>query len=189
MYVPVLTTARLILRPLESADADAIQQRFPRWEIVRFLAAGIPWPYPADGAEKYVGDIALPAMQAGQEWHWSIRPTTLPDQLIGVVSLMDRPDNNRGFWIDPDWQGQGFASEAAMAVTGFWFETLGRSVLRARKATANKLSQRISARTGMRLIRTEPGHYVSGRHVTEIWEITQDEWRAQHSEKSTQAKS
>jgi RimJ/RimL family protein N-acetyltransferase len=71
---------------------------------------------------------------------------------------MEKPDNNRGFWIDPDWQGQGFSSEAAAAVTGFWFETLGRSALRAPKATTNKPSRRISERTGMRLVRTKEGH-------------------------------
>jgi RimJ/RimL family protein N-acetyltransferase len=118
MNVPVLTTTRLILRPLELADAGAIQKQFPQWEIVRFLVAEIPWPYPADGAERFIRDLALPAMKAGREWYWSIRPSHLPDQLIGIVSLMDKPDNNRGFWIDPVWQGRGFASEASAAITG-----------------------------------------------------------------------
>lgn len=134
--------------------------------------------YPADGAEIFVRDIALPAMEAGREWHWSIRPMRSPNQLIGVVSLMDKPDNNRGFWIASDWQGKGLAMEASAAVTGFWFETLGRSLLRAPKPAVNEPSRRISERTGMRLVRTVEGHYVSGRHLTEIWEITKDEWRA-----------
>lgn len=178
MNVPTLTTARLILRPLELADAASIQKQFPQWEIVRFLVAQIPWPYPADGAERFVRDLALPAMRAGHEWHWSIRPSHLPDQLIGIVSLMTKPDNNRGFWIDPAWQGRGFASEASAAVTDFWFETLDRSVLRVPKAAANTPSRRISERTGMRLVRTAEEHYVSGRQLSEIWEITRDEWRA-----------
>lgn len=188
MNVPVLTTDRLILRPLELADADFIQKRFPRWEVVRFLVADIPWPYPGDGAERFVREIALPAMQAGREWHRSIRPTKSTDQLIGVISLMDKPDNNRGFWIDPDWQGQGLASEASAAVTRFWFETLGRSVLRVPKAATNTPSRRISERTGMRLVRTEEGQYVSGPHLTEIWEITRGDWCARSSEKATQAR-
>jgi ribosomal-protein-alanine N-acetyltransferase len=44
MNIPVLITDRLILRPLELADADSIQKLFPRWEIVRFLVAEIPIP-------------------------------------------------------------------------------------------------------------------------------------------------
>ena len=47
---PALCTERLLLRPLELADADAIQQLFPQWEVVRYLNALVPWPYPADGA-------------------------------------------------------------------------------------------------------------------------------------------
>ncbi|MEW6642754.1 MAG: GNAT family N-acetyltransferase [Pseudomonadota bacterium] len=187
MNIPVLTTTRLVLRPLELADAASIQKRFPRWEIVRFLVAEIPWPYPADGAERFVRELALPAMQAGREWHWSIRPASSSDQLIGVVSLMDKPDNNRGFWIDPDWQGQGVASEASAAATDFWFETLGRSVLRVPKAAINTPSRRISERTGMRLVGTTEGHYVSGRHLTEVWEITRDEWRARSSQPIAQS--
>ena len=40
---PVLETRRLILRPLRQEDVPAIQRRFPRWEIVRYLAARVPW--------------------------------------------------------------------------------------------------------------------------------------------------
>lgn len=115
MNVPALNTARLILQPLELADADAVQKQFPHWGIVRFLVAGIPWPYPADEAERFVRELAIPAMQGGREWYWSIKPASSPDRLIGIVSLMDQPDNNRGFWVDPDWQGQGFALEASAA--------------------------------------------------------------------------
>jgi hypothetical protein len=31
--LPILTRSRLQLRPLELADADALQQVFPRWQI------------------------------------------------------------------------------------------------------------------------------------------------------------
>src|SRR5207253_6299536 len=41
---PILYTERLILRPLELADAEAIQQQFPNWEVVRYLNARVPWP-------------------------------------------------------------------------------------------------------------------------------------------------
>jgi RimJ/RimL family protein N-acetyltransferase len=39
MDIPTFYTERLILRPLELADAEAIQQRFPHWEVVRYLNA------------------------------------------------------------------------------------------------------------------------------------------------------
>src|SRR5947209_19234020 len=110
---PVLATKRLILRPLALADAPAVQAIFPRWEIVQFLAPGVPWPYPEDGAETYIRDFVLPGMAAGGEWHWSIRRRAEPARLIGVVSLWDVPDHNRGFWLDPAWHGQGLMTEAS----------------------------------------------------------------------------
>jgi [ribosomal protein S5]-alanine N-acetyltransferase len=174
---PTLTTSRLILRPIEVSDADAVQALFPRWEIVRFLASHVPWPYPPDGALTFIRDVALPAMQQGTEWHWSIRPNTAPDRLIGVISLVDKPMDNRGFWLDPAWQGRGFMSEAVDAATGFWFETLERPVLHAPKAAANLRSRRISEQSGMRLIERVERDYVSGRLPAEIWEITRAEWR------------
>ncbi|MDQ0124038.1 RimJ/RimL family protein N-acetyltransferase [Pseudomonas lini] len=179
MDICTLYTERLILRPLELADAEAIQQQFPHWEVVRYLNALVPWPYPADGALTYLRDIALPAMARGEEWHWSIRLKSTPEQLIGNVSLMNEQDNNRGFWLAPQWQGQGLMSEASAAVTDYWFQTLGRSVLRVPKALPNIGSRKLSQRTGMRLIATDDGDFVSGRLPREIWEITREEWLQQ----------
>jgi hypothetical protein len=65
-----LETARLILRPLEISDAKEVQVLFPQWEIVRYLASRVPWPYPSDGAYKFYRDVALPAIDRGEEWHW-----------------------------------------------------------------------------------------------------------------------
>jgi ribosomal-protein-alanine N-acetyltransferase len=175
---PVLTTARLVLPPLELADADAVQDRFPRWEIVRFLDRHVPWPYPPDGAITFIRDMALADMRKGQAWHWSIRLKTAPEQLIGVIGLMDKPGDNRGFWLDPIHQGLGLMSEAAETVTDFWFETLGRPLLRVVKAASNTRSRRVSERAGMRLIETTDREFVSGSHPAELWEITREEWRA-----------
>jgi RimJ/RimL family protein N-acetyltransferase len=51
---PTLYTERLILRPLQLADADAVQQLFPHCDVVRYLNAAVPWPYPEDGAEHWL---------------------------------------------------------------------------------------------------------------------------------------
>lgn len=179
MDIPTLYTERLILRPLELADAEAIQRLFPHWEVVRYLNAFVPWPYPTDGALTYLRDNALPSVARGEEWHWSIRLKSAPGQLIGNISLMNEQDNNRGFWLAPKWQGQGLMSEASAAVTEYWFKPLGRSVLRVPKAALNVGSRKLSQRTGMRLIGTDEGDFVSGRLPREIWEITREEWLQQ----------
>lgn len=175
--ITALETHRLLLRPLSIADAPAVQEKFPHWAIVQFLSSVIPWPYPDDGALSFIRDIACPAMARGTAWHWSIRPKASADELIGVIALMDGAEDNRGFWIASEWQGRGFATEAANVVTDFWFETLGKLVLRVPKAIANTPSRRISVTGGMRVVASGERNYVSGRLPAETWEITREEWR------------
>ncbi|MCH9406013.1 GNAT family N-acetyltransferase [Pantoea agglomerans] len=178
MKTPLLKTERLILKPLISEDAVQIQKLYPRWEIVRYMVASVPWPYPEDGAQNYVNNVALPDIAKGVAWFWTIRRHEWPDEVMGLICLYDVEDNNRGFWLAPEYQRQGYMREASIAVTDYWFNTLNKTVLRAPKAALNSRSQRISARSGMRLIRTEKKDYVSGRLDSEIWEITRDEWNA-----------
>jgi [ribosomal protein S5]-alanine N-acetyltransferase len=166
-----------LLRPLELADAEQAQSLFPHWEIVRYLANTVPWPYPQDGAYIYYRDAALPAMDRGDQWHWTLRLKTEPDRLIGSVSLM-KGENNRGFWLGLPWHGQGLMTEACEAVTDYWFNSLKYPVLRAPKAIANTASRRISEKSGMRMVAREDRDYVSGRLPSEIWEITAEEWNA-----------
>jgi len=175
---PTLETSRLWLQPLQLADADQIQSLFPHWEIVRFLAGRVPWPYPPDGALTYCRGIALPAAERGEEWHWSPRLKSNPAQIIGSISLIRAENHNRGFWLGLPWQGQGLMSEACAVVTDYWFDVLKFPVLRVPKAIANTASRRISVSQGMRVVSTEEREFVSGRLPAEIWEITADEWRA-----------
>lgn len=176
--IPQLQTPRLILRPLELSDADRIQKIFPHWEIVRHLASVIPWPYPADGAITYIRDLALPAMARHDEWHWTLRLRTNPGLVIGSIGLMKHETDNRGFWLAREFHGQGLMSEAADAVTDYWFDVLKMPVLRAPKAIANVESRRISEKQGMRVIATVERDYVSGRLPAEIWETTAAEWHS-----------
>lgn len=178
--LPTLNTTRLALQPLQLDDAPAIQALFPHWQIVRYLANRVPWPYPADGALRYLRDIALPAMQQGREWHWTLRPRQQPRQLIGQISLYDAPNDNRGLWLAPPWQGQGLMQEAFWAVAAYWFSVLERPLLRATKASANQGSRRLSERCGMHLVATTESDYVEGRLASEIWEITREQWQ-QHT--------
>ncbi len=175
---PVLETRRLLLRPLELADAEQAQALFPRWEIVRFLTNAVPWPFPADGCRTYYRDVALPAVERGDEWAWTLRLKASPDQLIGSISVMRGAKINRGFWLGLPWQRQGLMTEACDAVTDYWFEVLKFPILRVPKAIENLGSRRISEKQGMRLVATEEHNYVSGRLPSEIWEITAEEWRA-----------
>lgn len=178
---PEIVTERLLLKPLVSADADQIQQVFPRWEIVRYLIASVPWPYPPGAAQHYVDNVALAAVKEGRGWFWTLRRKEKEQELIGVICLMATEDNNRGFWLVPEWQGHGYMTEACEAVTDFWFNALDRDVLRAPKAADNTRSKKLSERSGMRLVRSDKAHYVAGELDSELWEITREEWNKRHA--------
>ena len=120
-----LHTDRLVLRPLQLSDAPQTQRLFPQWEIVKYLNSIVPWPYPADGAITYYRDVVFPAVERGDEWHWTLRLKKSPDQHIGSIGLMKGKPDNRGFWLGLPWHGQGLMTEAVIAANDFWFDVLG----------------------------------------------------------------
>src|SRR5258708_23466849 len=177
-----LETARLVLKPIALDDAPHIQAIFPRWEIVKHLGSVVPWPYPPDGALTYIRDVALLKIARGELWDWTIRLKSEPDALIGVIGLKKIPGDHRGFWLAPEWQRRGLMTEAADAVTDYWFDVLKEPVIRIPKAIANTTSRRVTEKQGMRVVAIVARDYVSGRLPAEIWETTADEWRARRRE-------
>jgi RimJ/RimL family protein N-acetyltransferase len=176
--IGALETNRLVLQPLQLADAEQTQVLLPQWEMVKYMGARVPWPYPADGAFTYYRDFAVPGMEQGKEWHWTLRLRQARKEPIGAISLIAKDGYAaRGFWLGLPWQGRGLMTEAVVAVNDYCFDVLGFSTLRAPKAVANVSSRRISEKTGMRVIAMEERDYVSGRFLSEVWEITADEWR------------
>jgi RimJ/RimL family protein N-acetyltransferase len=176
--VPEGQTERLILRPAALTDAEQIQSIFPDWQVVQFLANRVPWPYPTDGAFHYLRDVALPLMERGESWEWTLRLRNEPDTIIGSLRLVLQDGHNRGFWLGVPWHGHGYMSEACAWANDFWSLSLSFPVLRVAKAVANTASRRISAKHGMRIVGSGEQHYVSGVQPSETWEITADEWRA-----------
>jgi [ribosomal protein S5]-alanine N-acetyltransferase len=71
--IPELETERIWLRPVRLEDAEQTPQLFPQWEIVKYLGAVVPWPYPPDGARTFYSEVAIPQMERGEEWHWTLR--------------------------------------------------------------------------------------------------------------------
>jgi RimJ/RimL family protein N-acetyltransferase len=175
---PVLQTPRLVLRPLRTKDAPVIQKRFANWEVVRWLDARVPWPYPADGAANFV-NACLAEMASGEASHWAIVPKKGPADLIGVINL--RPDDGathdqRGFWLDPACRGKGLMSEAASRVTDYAFGKLGWPCLWLSNAQDNHASRRIKEKQGARLVDMMIGRFVSGEATRMVWLLEREDW-------------
>ena len=99
---PTLQTRRLVLRAPRESDTPVVQRRFPQWEIVRYLHAEAPWPYPHDG----------PAPAEDEPQDRGARKEPSGDHAEGWLRCADRIDlaledrrgelrDQRGFWLDP----------------------------------------------------------------------------------------
>jgi len=179
---PVLETARLILRPYEARDIPAVQRIFPQWDLVRWLHAGIPWPYPDDGAATNMAEC-LARRAKGERFFWAV---TLKgsDDLVGRIDLWPfdgKVRDMRGFWLDPALHGQGLMTEAAEAVTAYAFEVLGWPFLYLTNAVANRASARVKEKQGAELVAVEQRDYVSGPAEGQIWRLDRDAWLARRA--------
>jgi RimJ/RimL family protein N-acetyltransferase len=174
----VLHTPRLVLRPLRSKDAPVVQKRFAQWDVVRWLNAQVPWPYPADGAATFVA-TCLAEMAEGAKSHWAIVPRKGPADLIGAISLW--PDDGwsqdqRGFWLDPAFQRHGLMTEAADRVTDYAFRALGWPCLWLSNAQDNHASRRIKERQGAKLVDMKIGRFVGGEASRMVWLLERETW-------------
>lgn len=133
MTVPVLTTSRLVLRPLRPDDAPAIVAGVGDWEVAQWLAV-VPHPYGAGDAQRFLSEI-VPAAEA----IWAIDDGAL----AGVISV----DGELGYWLARDRWGRGYATEAGRAVVD-WHFARGARVLPSGYLDGNHRSGGVLAKLG-----------------------------------------
>ncbi|OGP51930.1 MAG: GNAT family N-acetyltransferase, partial [Deltaproteobacteria bacterium RBG_13_43_22] len=146
MKTPILTTDRLILRPVTLSDAPAIQKYFNNWNIIKNLTTDVPWPYPDDGAEYFLKNIALPKVAEGSSQMWGIYIKDCLDELVGIIEYHFNNDlggGNRGFWLAEPFWGKGYMSEAVTAVQDYLFFELGINRIIVVNAKSNIGSRRV----------------------------------------------
>ncbi len=180
MRPPILETERLILRPLKLSDAEAYFRYFNEWEIVRYLGKGVPWPYTPDYASQFI-EMMLSEKQ-NDILFWAITckgRAGLSDELIGGIEVyLNAEDTHRGFWLGLPFHNNGFMTEAASAVTDYWFYTLGKKVMRLRNAIGNTSSKRIKEKNGAEFIGLVKKNYMDPLFTeAEAWEITKERWK------------
>lgn len=152
-----LTTARLVLRAPEDADADALcayharnRERFAPWEP--------PQATDLAGQRAWIADVRA---QSSLD-----RPTSLLAfaregmPLIGVVGLSGftavPATAMVHYTVDGAYEGRGYASEAVRAVLEYAFTVLGRDAVSAYYHPDNVRSGRLLERLGFRIVSVTP---------------------------------
>ncbi|MDQ0894251.1 GNAT family N-acetyltransferase [Agromyces ramosus] len=185
-----LRTERLVLRPLEASDAADVYeyQRIP--EVLRYL----PWPE-RDRTEGYAHTAKRAAGRLlVVDDDFVVLAAELPgtrsvddprrDRVIGDfmirVSSAKHAQLELGWVLHPDFQGLGYAAEAAGAVLDFVFETLNphrvQAFLDARNAASAALCERLGMRREATILEEE---YNDGEwQDTAIYGVLRREWAA-----------
>ena len=175
--VPILQTARLILRPWEPADANFVLDLYSRWEVQRFI--GNPPRVMASRAEAQERINAWQHMDQPVHAVWAVQLRE-SGQLVGTLLLKSIPasggslplqpsgDTEIGWHFHPDHWGHGFASEAAAAVLDYALAA-GLKRIVAVTAPANTASQKVCGRIGMRHLGQTEKYYNS---LCELFEAT-----------------
>ncbi len=174
----VLETPRLRLRLLRMSDAPHIQALFPRWEIVQYMAASIPWPYPENGARQFL-EAVLPKNETREQYDWAITLKSEEDDLlIGAIGLYpSSKEDNRGFWLREAYHNQGYMKEAVSAVNDFAFDHLKLPFLLLNNAEPNRASHRIKEISGASIVSIkEDASYVGGKFRCVRWRLTREDW-------------
>ncbi|HTC05965.1 MAG TPA: GNAT family N-acetyltransferase [Xanthobacteraceae bacterium] len=149
--VPVLATARLVLRAPRRSDGEAIAALANDRRIAANTAR-IPHPYAIEDAEQFIAAVNKREGEA-------CFAVTLDGAPIGVCSVDLREDGPEvGYWLGVPYWGRGFATEAVRALIDHAFGDLEHETLISGSRVNNPASRRVLEKcgfqwTGVRLSR------------------------------------
>ena len=175
---PVLTK-RLTLRPIRPDDTDAMFRYRSREDVCRYL------PFLPQTREQIAARFAdSPAELTDEGQHLSLAVVERDTgALIGDVVLMWHSREHRageiGYVLNPDYFGNGYATEAGAALLRLGFDELGLHRIVGRLDARNTASARVLERLGMR----REAYFVENEFLNDEWTdelvyaVLAGEWR------------
>jgi len=140
-----LTTDRLILRPFDISDVEALVRACNDWDIAR-QTASLPYPYDNAHAESW---LLLMASDDAPKAH--IYAITQDGDIIGCVSLMAVDEYwDLGYWLTKGCWHQGLMQEAVTALLAEADMTLTNTKITASVYADNPRSLALLNRNGFR---------------------------------------
>ena len=176
----ILQTERLILRPWQETDAEAMFTYARDPEVGP--AAG--WPAHKDVAESR--RIAEMLMGFPEAYAICLKGTDAPIGCIDLklkdrTDLTDREDEcELGYWLGKPFWGKGFMPEAAREILRHAFEDLGMEKVWCAYYEGNLKSKRVQEKVGFRYQWTTEGVDVpllSEKRTGHVNAMTKEEWR------------
>jgi RimJ/RimL family protein N-acetyltransferase len=179
-FAQPIVTERLTLRLMTHDDLDDLLAYKSREDVCRYL---LYEPLTREQLEPKIAGWGAATRMAAE--HDYLQPVIqLGDRVIGDMYLTIASVENRGaeigWTLHPDFQGKGYASEAATAMLDLAFGELGMHRVRAELDPRNTASIALCRRLGMR----EEAHLVRDLMFrgdwadTGVYAILEEEWAA-----------
>jgi RimJ/RimL family protein N-acetyltransferase len=181
-YVPTwpIETERLLLRPFEEGDLEALYAMQSNEEVVRYLY------HDARSLDDVRAALArkIAATSIAGEGDGVGAAAILRDtgELVADISLWcvseGHAQGELGFVVHPAHQRRGYATEAARPMLDFAFDTVGLHRMVGRTEARNTASARVLEKLGMR----REAHFIENEWVKGEWQselvyaILAEEW-------------
>ena len=149
---PCIETSRLVLRPLEPADAEAVATYLGDIEVARWLVR-VPHPFTVEDAADFIGQCCA---TAGLGTATTLGIVVRGDDraivrgIVALHSLDTRPEI--GFWLGRPFWRHGLMSEAVDATLAWAYANLDIDAISAGAFQGNIASLTIQARQGFEVV-------------------------------------
>lgn len=180
MPFETVETERLILRAPRDSDLAAFLAYRNHPDNCRYQGL-----VPTDEARAaaFLRAQAMLDLDAGQCWMMCALERRADGRMIGEAGIYigsaAQRSGDLGWSIHPDFQGQGYATEAARALLAYAFDTRGLHRVTANGDARNAASTRVMERLGMR----REGVFLQSRFADGAWRdevlyaLLREEWR------------
>jgi RimJ/RimL family protein N-acetyltransferase len=164
----------VVLRPVEMDDAEFIAETISHGEVRAYLGRA-PRPINKSQEEEYIEDFS----SDDDSVHFLIE---YQGEKVGHIFLggleSDYGRSHVGYFIHPEYHGQGIGTKSLKMVVTYTFETLNRHKIRGGYLEGNPASRRVMEKAGFQEEDIERDYkYVDGEWKNVTWmSILEDEY-------------
>ncbi|MEU3524952.1 GNAT family N-acetyltransferase [Streptomyces sp. NPDC038707] len=178
-----ISTERLVLRPLDEDDVPALAEMMNDEQVIAWTT--VPHPYTEADARQWITRLA-PGERTGGSGIVLAVTEFLTQRLVGVVHLKHTDwrvrSSELAYVIAPWARGEGYASEAALAIAQWFFHDQDFERLELRTPADNTASQQVAQKIGcisegvlrnawIARARTEDGTWARVRTDVIVWSL------------------
>lgn len=178
-----ISTERLVLRPLDEDDVPALTEMMNDEQVGAWTS--VPQPYTESDARAWITEMAPAERAEGRGIVFAVTEF-LTQRLVGMVHLQNTDWRVRAseiaYVIAPWARGEGYATEAALAIAQWLFHDQKFERLELRTAADNTASQQVAQKIGcisegvlrnawIARARTENGGWADVRTDVIVWSL------------------